>query len=87
MNPGDSLISHCLSLLNDIFFDWFVSVDEISTVDYKTIFAGTLGNKNTSITVVGRVFVTHPSISEDFFKSNKRDESRAPPFPGRTPLA
>jgi L-fucose isomerase-like protein len=76
-NYGEDLdkavIFHCSNLPKDIFVDNMISVDDIPTMDYQAIIAGTVGKENTYGTVVGRVRAmpfTYCRASTDEFNGN-----------------
>ncbi len=54
-DPDKAVIFHCSNLPKDIFIDETISVDDIPTMDYQAIIAGTVGKENTFGTIVGRV--------------------------------
>jgi L-fucose isomerase-like protein len=57
-DPNKAVVFHCSNLPKDIFVDSLISVDDIPTMDYQAIIAGTVGKENTYGTVVGRVRAT-----------------------------
>jgi L-fucose isomerase-like protein len=57
-DPDKGVIFHCSNLPKDIFVDNTISVDDIPTMDYQAIIAGTVGKENTYGTIVGRVRAT-----------------------------
>lgn len=57
-DPNKAVVFHCSNLPKDIFVDNMISVDDIPTMDYQAIIAGTVGKENTYGTVVGRVRAT-----------------------------
>jgi L-fucose isomerase-like protein len=57
-DPNKAVVFHCSNLPKDIFVDNVISVDDIPTMDYQAIIAGTVGKENTYGTVVGRVRAT-----------------------------
>lgn len=54
-DPNKAVIFHCSNLPKDIFVDEKISAEDIPTMDYQAIIAGTVGKENTFGTVVGRV--------------------------------
>ncbi len=54
-DPDKGVIFHCSNLPKDIFVDETIATDDIPTMDYQAIIAGTVGKENTFGTVVGRV--------------------------------
>ncbi len=54
-DPDKGVIFHCSNLPKDIFVDETISADDIPTMDYQAIIAGTVGKDNAYGTVVGRV--------------------------------
>jgi L-fucose isomerase-like protein len=54
-DPDKGVIFHCSNLPKDIFVDGTISVEDIPTMDYQAIIAGTVGKENTYGTIVGRV--------------------------------
>ncbi len=72
-DPDKAVIFHCSNLPKDIFVDETISVDDIPTMDYQAIIAGTVGKENTFGTIVGRVRATPFTfcrVSTDDFKGN-----------------
>ena len=70
-DPDKGVIFHCSNLPKDIFVDETIAVDDIPTMDYQAIIAGTVGQENTFGTVVGRVRAapfTYCRVSTDDFK-------------------
>ena len=57
-DPDKAVIFHCSNLPKDIFVDNMISVDDIPTMNYQAIIAGTVGKENTYGTIVGRVRAT-----------------------------
>jgi L-fucose isomerase-like protein len=53
--PDKGVIFHCSNLPKDIFVDNTISAEDIPTMDYQAIIAGTVGKENTYGTIVGRV--------------------------------
>lgn len=69
-DPDKAVIFHCSNLPKDIFVDDTISVDDIPTMDYQAIIAGTVGKENTYGTIVGRVRstpFTYCRVSTDDF--------------------
>jgi L-fucose isomerase-like protein len=54
-DPDKGVVFHCSNLPRDIFVDDTIATDDIPTMDYQAIIAGTVGKENTYGTVVGRV--------------------------------
>ncbi len=54
-DPDKGVVFHCSNLPKDIFVDETIAADDIPTMDYQAIIAGTVGKENTYGTVVGRV--------------------------------
>ena len=54
-DPDKGVVFHCSNLPKDIFVDESIAVDDIPTMDYQAIIAGTVGKENTFGTIVGRV--------------------------------
>ncbi len=54
-DPDKGVLFHCSNLPKDIFVDETISAEDIPTMDYQAIIAGTVGKENTYGTVVGRV--------------------------------
>jgi L-fucose isomerase-like protein len=54
-DPDKGVVFHCSNLPKDIFVDETISTEDIPTMDYQAIIAGTVGRDNTYGTVVGRV--------------------------------
>ncbi len=54
-DPDKGVLFHCSNLPKDIFVDEAISSEDIPTMDYQAIIAGTVGRENTYGTVVGRV--------------------------------
>jgi len=54
-DPDKGVVFHCSNLPKDIFVDETISTEDIPTMDYQAIIAGTVGRENTYGTVVGRV--------------------------------
>ena len=72
-DPDKAVIFHCSNLPKDIFVDETISADDIPTMDYQAIIAGTVGKENTFGTIVGRVRATPFTfcrVSTDDFKGN-----------------
>ena len=57
-DPDKAVIFHCSNLPKDIFIDQTIAADDIPTMDYQAIIAGTVGKDNTYGTIVGRVRAT-----------------------------
>jgi L-fucose isomerase-like protein len=69
-DPDKGVIFHCSNLPKDIFVDETISAEDIPTMDYQAIIAGTVGKENTFGTVVGRVKAspfTYCRVSTDDF--------------------
>ena len=74
-DPDKGVLFHCSNLPKDIFVDDTIAVDDIPTMDYQAIIAGTVGKENTFGTVVGRVRAapfTYCRVSTDDFKGSIR---------------
>jgi L-fucose isomerase-like protein len=54
-DPDKGVIFHCSNLPKDVFVDSTISTEDIPTMDYQAIIAGTVGKENTFGTIVGRV--------------------------------
>ncbi len=54
-DPDKGVIFHCSNLPKDIFVETSIDVNDIPTMDYQAIIAGTVGKENTYGTIVGRV--------------------------------
>ena len=54
-DPNKGVVFHCSNLPKDIFVDETISAEDIPTMDYQAIIAGTVGKENTYGTIVGRV--------------------------------
>jgi L-fucose isomerase-like protein len=54
-NPDKAVIFHCSNLPKDVFVQQAIAADDIPTMDYQAIIAGTVGKENTYGTIVGRV--------------------------------
>jgi L-fucose isomerase-like protein len=54
-DPDKGVVFHCSNLPKDIFVNETISTEDIPTMDYQAIIAGTVGRENTYGTVVGRV--------------------------------
>lgn len=54
-DPDKGVIFHCSNLPKDIFVDEKIAAEDIPTMDYQAIIAGTVGKENTFGTIVGRV--------------------------------
>jgi L-fucose isomerase-like protein len=57
-DPDKGVVFHCSNLPKDIFIDETISAEDIPTMDYQAIIAGSVGRENTYGTVVGRVRAT-----------------------------
>jgi len=57
-DPDKAVVFHCSNLPKDIFVEESIAVDDIPTMDYQAIIAGTVGKENTFGTIVGRVRAT-----------------------------
>jgi len=57
-DPDKAVVFHCSNLPKDIFVSETISANDIPTMDYQAIIAGTVGKENTYGTVVGRVRAT-----------------------------
>jgi L-fucose isomerase-like protein len=74
-DPDKAVIFHCSNLPKDIFVDETISVDDVPTMDYQAIIAGTVGKENTYGTIVGRVRstpFTYCRVSVDDFNGKVR---------------
>jgi L-fucose isomerase-like protein len=72
-DPDKGVIFHCSNLPKDIFVDETISSEDIPTMDYQAIIAGTVGKENTYGTIVGRVKAmpfTYCRVSTDDFMGN-----------------
>jgi L-fucose isomerase-like protein len=70
-DPDKGVVFHCSNLPKDIFVDETIAVDDIPTMGYQAIIAGTVGKENTFGTIVGRVRAapfTYCRVSTDDFK-------------------
>jgi L-fucose isomerase-like protein len=70
-DPDKAVIFHCSNLPKDIFVDDMISSEDIPTMDYQAIIAGTVGKENTYGTIVGRVRAmpfTYCRVSTNDFK-------------------
>ena len=54
-DPNKGVVFHCSNLPKDMFVDETISAEDIPTMDYQAIIAGTVGKENTYGTIVGRV--------------------------------
>jgi L-fucose isomerase-like protein len=54
-DPDKAVIFHCSNLPKDLFVQETIAPDDIPTMDYQAIIAGTVGKENTFGTIVGRV--------------------------------
>lgn len=69
-DPDKGVVFHCSNLPRDIFVDETIAVEDIPTMDYQAIIAGTVGKENTFGTIVGRVRAapfTYCRVSTDDF--------------------
>jgi len=69
-DPDKGVIFHCSNLPKDLFVDSTISAEDIPTMDYQAIIAGTVGKENTFGTVVGRLRpspFTYCRVSTDDF--------------------
>ncbi|HJX40694.1 MAG TPA: L-fucose/L-arabinose isomerase family protein, partial [Anaerolineales bacterium] len=57
-DPDKAVVFHCSNLPKDIFVSETISANDIPTMDYQAIIAGTVGKENTYGTIVGRVRAT-----------------------------
>ena len=67
-DPDKAVIFHCSNLPKDIFVQESISPNDIPTMDYQAIIAGTVGKENTYGTIVGRVRetpITYCRVSVD----------------------
>ncbi len=53
--PDKGVIFHCSNLPRDVFVDSTISAEDIPTMDYQAIIAGTVGKENTFGTIAGRM--------------------------------
>jgi L-fucose isomerase-like protein len=70
-DPDKGVIFHCSNLPKELFVDETISADDIPTMDYQAIIAGTVGKENTYGTIVGRVRAvpfTYCRVSTDDFQ-------------------
>jgi L-fucose isomerase-like protein len=70
-DPDKGVVFHCSNLPKDIFVDETIATDDIPTMDYQAIIAGTVGKENTYGTIVGRVRTapfTYCRVSTDDLK-------------------
>jgi L-fucose isomerase-like protein len=54
-DPEKAVVFHCSNLPKDMFVDPTIAAEDIPTMDYQAIIAGTVGRENTYGTIVGRV--------------------------------
>jgi L-fucose isomerase-like protein len=54
-DPDKAVIFHCSNLPKDVFVQEAIAADDIPTMDFQAIIAGTVGKENTYGTIVGRV--------------------------------
>ncbi len=54
-DPDKGVVFHCSNLPRDVFVDETISVEDVPTMGYQAIIAGTVGKENTYGTIVGRV--------------------------------
>jgi L-fucose isomerase-like protein len=54
-DPDKGVVFHCSNLPRDVFVDETIAVEDIPTMGYQAIIAGTVGQENTYGTIVGRV--------------------------------
>jgi L-fucose isomerase-like protein len=69
-DPDKGVVFHCSNLPKDIFVDETISAEDVPTMDYQAIIAGTVGKENTYGTIVGRVKAmpfTYCRVSTDDF--------------------
>ncbi len=57
-DPDKGVVFHCSNLPKDIFVAESITPEDIPTMDYQAIIAGTVGKENTYGTIVGRVRAT-----------------------------
>jgi L-fucose isomerase-like protein len=57
-DPDKAVIFHCSNLPKDIFAQEGIPAEDIPTMDYQAIIAGTVGKENTYGTIAGRVRAT-----------------------------
>lgn len=57
-DPDKGVIFHCSNLPKDLFLDDPIAAEDIPTMDYQAIIAGTVGAENTYGTIVGRLRAT-----------------------------
>jgi len=69
-DPNKGVIFHCSNLPKDVFVDEVINKEDVPTMDYQAIIAGTVGRDNTFGTVVGRMRAdpfTYCRVSTDDF--------------------
>ena len=74
-DPDKAVIFHCSNLPKDIFTQEGIAPEDIPTMDYQAIIAGTVGKENTYGTIVGRVRetpFTYCRVSPDDFHGRIR---------------
>jgi L-fucose isomerase-like protein len=74
-DPDKAVIFHCSNLPKDIFAQEGIAPEDIPTMDYQAIIAGTVGKENTYGTIVGRVRetpFTYCRVSPDDFHGRIR---------------
>ncbi len=70
-DPDKGVVFHCSNLPKDVFVAETIAAEDIPTMGYQAIIAGTVGKENTYGTVVGRVRAapfTYCRVSTDDFK-------------------
>jgi L-fucose isomerase-like protein len=70
-DPDKGVIFHCSNLPKDVFEDGTITADDIPTMDYQAIIAGTVGKENAYGNIVGRVRAkpfTYCRVSTDDYK-------------------
>ncbi|HMK09421.1 MAG TPA: L-fucose/L-arabinose isomerase family protein [Anaerolineales bacterium] len=74
-DPDKAVIFHCSNLPKDLFIQEGIPAEDIPTMDYQAIIAGTVGKENTFGTIVGRVRetpFTYCRVSPDDFHGRIR---------------
>jgi L-fucose isomerase-like protein len=74
-DPDKAVIFHCSNLPKDIFATEGIAAEDIPTMDYQAIIAGTVGKENTYGTIVGRVRetpFTYCRVSPDDLRGSVR---------------
>jgi L-fucose isomerase-like protein len=74
-DPDKAVIFHCSNLPKDIFAQEGIAPEDIPTMDYQAIIAGTVGKENTYGTIAGRVRetpFTFCRVSPDDFHGRMR---------------